>query len=362
MAIGLIGIKLGTSRLFRDDGESVLVTVVQAKPNLVCQIKTQENDGYSAVQLAHGTQKPQRLSKALRGHFAKNKIPVARSLNEIRIDPKQEEEFTVGDKLGVSQFVTGQRVDATGISKGKGFAGSVKRWNFAMQDATHGNSISHRHLGSTGQCQWPGKVWKGKKMAGQYGNKKITSERLKVAMVDEMNDSIFIAGAIPGAPGSEIVLKPAVKQTIEERKFVTKELEALAAAASQEEVVESPEQESTESEAKDDQAQDAPVQDEQQATTAEPATDPESKKDDKQQATAAEPATDPESKKDDEQQATAAEPATDPKSKKDDEQQAESNADTTKADATEKLEPAEDAPAKESQTTDKDQKESKDES
>ncbi|MCH9665620.1 MAG: 50S ribosomal protein L3 [Gammaproteobacteria bacterium] len=345
MAIGLIGIKLGTSRLFRDDGESVLVTVVQAKPNLVCQIKTQENDGYSAVQLAHGTQKPQRLSKALRGHFAKNKIPVARSLNEIRIDPKQEEEFTVGDKLGVSQFVTGQRVDATGISKGKGFAGSVKRWNFAMQDATHGNSISHRHLGSTGQCQWPGKVWKGKKMAGQYGNKKITSERLKVAMVDEMNDSIFIAGAIPGAPGSEIVLKPAVKQTIEERKFVTKELEALAAAASQEEVIESPEQESSESEVKDDQVQDAPVQDEQQATTAETATDPESKKDD-------------------EQQAATAEPATDPEPKKDDEQQAESNADTTKADATEKLEPAADAPAKETQTTDtdKDQKEPKDES
>lgn len=320
MTVGLIGIKLGTSRLFSDDGGSVLVTVVQAKPNLVCQIKTQENDGYSAVQLAHGTQKPQRLSKALRGHFAKNKIPVARSLNEIRIDPKQEEEFNVGDKLGVSQFVTGQRVDATGISKGKGFAGSVKRWNFAMQDATHGNSISHRHLGSTGQCQWPGKVWKGKKMAGQYGNKKITSERLTVAMVDETNDSIFIAGAIPGAPGSEIVLKPAVKQTIEERKLVTKHLEELA-AAEQAKVVEEKEQESTESEVKDVQAQD-------------------------------------------EQQGTTAEATADPALKKDDEQQAESNADTTKSSDADKLEPVADAPAEESQATDtdKDQKETKDES
>ncbi len=347
MAPGLIGIKVGTSRLFHDDGNSMLVTVVQVNPNLVCQVKTQEKDGYSAIQLAYGTQKPQRLSKALRGHYAKNKVPVARSLDEIRISQKQEADFNIGDKINVSQFVAGQRVDATGVSKGKGFAGAVKRWNFSMQDATHGNSISHRHLGSTGQCQWPGKVWKGKKMAGQYGNKRITAVRLKVAKVDEENDAIFIAGAIPGAPGTKVIIKPAVKQSQEELNFVAKKLEELA---NQAEVAQ---------EAANTPVADEPVVEEKQADT--PAAD--AAAEEKQAAAPVADATE-EEKQADAPVADATEEEKQAGAPVADATEEEKQADAPVADKT--AEPQEtatdDAPAADKVAEDKDNKESKDES
>ncbi len=222
MSIGLVGIKLGMSRVFEEQGASVPVTVIHAAPNLICQIKTADKDGYSALQVAVGNQKPQRLSKSLRGHYAKSKVPTGKNLREFRIESSKESEFSIGDALGVTQFVAGQKVDAVGVSKGKGFAGTIKRWNFAAQDATHGNSISHRHAGSTGQCQWPGKVWKGKKMAGQYGNCRKTVQRLQVALIDEENNLLLIKGALPGANGSEVIVKPACKQTKEEINLFNK--------------------------------------------------------------------------------------------------------------------------------------------
>ena len=229
MSVGIIGIKLGMSRIFAEDGNSYPVTVVATEANLVCQVKTSAKDGYSALQLASGKGKAKRMSKQLKGHYEKNKVPLANRLREIRIDTEQEGEYKIGDKLGVNQFIQGQKVDATGISKGKGFAGTIKRWNFAAQDATHGNSISHRHLGSTGQCQFPGKVWKGKKMAGQYGNARTTVLRLEVAGIDEENDLLLIKGAVPGASGSVVLVKPSVKQTPDELKKLKKKQEAAAA-------------------------------------------------------------------------------------------------------------------------------------
>ena len=222
MSVGLVGIKLGMSRVFEEQGASVPVTVIHAAPNLICQIKTANKDGYSALQVAVGNQKPQRLSKSLRGHYAKSKVPTGKNLREFRIESSKESEFSIGDALGVTQFIAGQKVDAVGVSKGKGFAGTIKRWNFSAQDATHGNSISHRHAGSTGQCQWPGKVWKGKKMAGQYGNCRKTVQRLQVALIDEENNLLLIKGALPGANGSEVIVKPACKQTKEEINLFNK--------------------------------------------------------------------------------------------------------------------------------------------
>ena len=222
MSVGLVGIKLGMSRVFEEQGASVPVTVIHAAPNLICQIKTANKDGYSALQVAVGNQKPQRLSKSLRGHYAKSKVPTGKNLREFRIESSKESDFSIGDALGVTQFIAGQKVDAVGVSKGKGFAGTIKRWNFSAQDATHGNSISHRHAGSTGQCQWPGKVWKGKKMAGQYGNCRKTVQRLQVALIDEENNLLLIKGALPGANGSEVIVKPACKQTKEEINLFNK--------------------------------------------------------------------------------------------------------------------------------------------
>ena len=238
MRTGLVGIKLGMSRIFNAEGRSLPVTVVHAKSNIVCQVKKQDKEGYSSVQIAIGEQKPQRLSKALRGHYAKNKVPVSSKLIELRIDQEQESEFKPGDKIGVSQFIKGQKVDATGISKGKGFSGTIKRWNFSAQDATHGNSISHRHPGSTGQCQFPGKVWKGKKMAGQYGNKRSTVQRLEVAMIDEENELLLIKGAIPGGPGCTVMVRHSVKETLAERTEIEKKLEESLAAQAEKEAQE----------------------------------------------------------------------------------------------------------------------------
>ena len=220
--IGLVGVKLGMSRLFREEGDSVPVTLIHARPNRVCQIKTNERDGYSAVQVASGERKPQRISKALRGHYAKAHIPIGRCLTEFHVAKERTQGLSSGDGLDVTQFVKGQRVDLTGRSKGRGFAGAIKRWNFSSQDASHGNSVSHRHLGSTGQCQFPGKVWKGKKMAGQYGNKRVTTMRLEVAAIDEENHLLMIKGAVPGAEGSRVIVRPSHKQRPVEMERVEK--------------------------------------------------------------------------------------------------------------------------------------------
>ncbi|WP_300433295.1 50S ribosomal protein L3 [Thalassolituus sp.] len=207
MAIGIVGKKAGMTRVFTEEGQSVAVTVLQVAPNRVTQVKTPETDGYSAIQVAFGEKKASRVSKPEAGHFAKANVTAGRGLIEFRT----EEAFEAGQELTVALFEAGQKVDVTGSTKGKGFQGGVKRWNFATQDATHGNSLSHRAPGSIGQCQTPGRVWKGKKMAGHMGAEKQTTQMLEIVRVDAENNLLLIKGAVPGAPGSDVVVKPAVK-------------------------------------------------------------------------------------------------------------------------------------------------------
>ena len=209
MSIGLVGLKSGMTRIFTEEGNSVPVTVVEVQPNRVTQIKTAESDGYSAIQVTTGARKASRVSKAVAGHYAKAQTEAGDGLWEFRTT--ELEEIELGSEIKVDQFKVGQKVDVTGNSKGKGFQGGVKRHNFSMQDATHGNSISHRAPGSIGQCQTPGKVWKGKKMAGQMGNVRKTVQSLEVVKVDEVNNLLLIKGAVPGATGSSVIVKPAIK-------------------------------------------------------------------------------------------------------------------------------------------------------
>ena len=207
MAIGIVGKKAGMTRVFTEAGQSVAVTVLQVTPNRVTQVKTPETDGYSAVQIAFGEKKASRVSKPQAGQFAKANVEAGKGLIEFRT----EEGFELGHELTVEQFEAGQKVDVTGTTKGKGFQGGVKRWNFSTQDATHGNSLSHRAPGSIGQCQTPGRVWKGKKMAGHMGAEKQTTQSLEIVQVDTENNLLLIKGAVPGATGSEVIVKPAVK-------------------------------------------------------------------------------------------------------------------------------------------------------
>ena len=207
MAIGIVGKKAGMTRVFTEEGQSVAVTVLQVAPNRVTQVKTPETDGYSAIQVAFGEKKASRVSKPEAGHFAKANVTAGRGLIEFRT----EEAFEAGQELTVALFEAGQKVDVTGSTKGKGFQGGVKRWNFSTQDATHGNSLSHRAPGSIGQCQTPGRVWKGKKMAGHMGAEKQTTQMLEIVQVDAENNLLLIKGAVPGATGSEVIVKPAVK-------------------------------------------------------------------------------------------------------------------------------------------------------
>ena len=211
MAIGLVGRKCGMTRVFQEDGSSVPVSVVEVTPNRITQVKTKETDGYSAVQLAAGLKKSSSVSKPDAGIFAKAGVDAGSSLSEFRVAEDELGSFSIGGTVSVDVFEEGQKVDVTGISKGKGFAGGVKRWGFAMQDATHGNSLSHRAPGSIGQCQTPGRVFKGKKMAGQLGNKRISVQSLEVVKVDVENNLLLIRGAIPGATGSDVVVSIAVK-------------------------------------------------------------------------------------------------------------------------------------------------------
>ena len=207
MAIGIVGKKAGMTRVFTEEGQSVAVTVVQVTPNRVSQVKTSETDGYSALQITYGEKKASRVNKAAAGHFAKANVQAGRGVLEFR----PEEALATGEELTVAQFEAGQKVDVTGSSKGKGFQGGVKRWNFRTQDATHGNSLSHRAPGSIGQCQTPGRVWKGKKMAGHMGAEQVTTQNLEVVRVDAENNLLLIKGAVPGSTGSDVIVKPAVK-------------------------------------------------------------------------------------------------------------------------------------------------------
>jgi large subunit ribosomal protein L3 len=209
MTIGIVGVKQGMTRIFKEDGSSVPVTVVEALPNRITQVKTVDSDGYAAVQVTHGTVKASNVSKPIAGHFSKANVEAGQGLCELRCST--DEEFLVGDVLSVERFEEGQKVDVTGQSKGKGFQGVVKRYNFQMQDATHGNSLSHRAPGSIGQCQTPGRVFKGKKMAGHMGAEKVTTQTLEIIKIDQENHLLLIKGAVPGAKGSDVIVKPAVK-------------------------------------------------------------------------------------------------------------------------------------------------------
>jgi large subunit ribosomal protein L3 len=198
------------TRVFTEDGASIPVTVVEATPNRVTQVKSDEVDGYSAIQVTAGEKKLSRVSKPKAGQFAKAGAEAGRGHWEFRTDGSSEA-FEVGAALTVERFTVGQFVDVTGTSKGKGFQGGVKRWNFAMQDATHGNSISHRAPGSIGQNQTPGRVFKGKKMAGHMGSERVTTQNLEIIRVDTARNLLLIKGAVPGAPGGDVLVRPAVK-------------------------------------------------------------------------------------------------------------------------------------------------------
>jgi large subunit ribosomal protein L3 len=209
MSVGLIGRKAGMTRVFNEDGVSVPVTVIEVEPNRVTQVKTDDTDGYSAVQVTVGSRRASRVTKAMAGHFAKAETEAGRGLWEFRLSG--DEEINVGDQLTVERFEAGQKIDVTGQSKGKGFQGGIKRWNFSMQDATHGNSLSHRAPGSIGQCQTPGRVWKGKKMAGHMGAERVTVQSLEVVRIDAERNLLLVKGAVPGATGGNVFVKSAVK-------------------------------------------------------------------------------------------------------------------------------------------------------
>lgn len=211
MAIGLVGRKCGMTRVFTEAGVSVPVTVIEVDPNRITQIKSLESDGYQAVQVTTGERRASRVTKPMAGHFAKANVAAGRGVWEFRIAGDEAAELAVGGELTVTMFTPGQVVDVTGTSKGKGFQGGVKRWNFSMQDATHGNSVSHRVHGSTGQNQSPGKVFKGKKMAGHMGAERVTVQGLEVVSIDLERNVLVVKGAVPGATGNDVIVRPTVK-------------------------------------------------------------------------------------------------------------------------------------------------------
>ncbi|WP_253306148.1 50S ribosomal protein L3 [unidentified bacterial endosymbiont] len=207
--IGLIGRKVGMTRIFTEEGVSIPVTVIEIEANRVTQVKTVKNDGYCAIQVTTGSKKASRLNKPEAGHFAKVSVPAGRGLWEFTMTP--EASFVVGQAISVEQFANVKKVDVTGTSKGKGFAGAVKRWNFRTQDMSHGNSLSHRAPGSIGQNQTPGRVFKGKKMAGHLGAERVTVQSLEIVRVDAEKNLLLVKGAVPGATGGDLIVKPAVK-------------------------------------------------------------------------------------------------------------------------------------------------------
>ena len=211
MTMGLVGRKCGMTRVFTDDGVSIPVTVIEAQPNRITQVKTVETDGYRALQVAAGSRKASRVSKPAAGHFAAAKVEAGDLFTEFRLEDADDGEFEKGGELKVDLFEEGQKVDVIGTSIGKGFAGTVKRHNFSMQDATHGNSLAHRAPGSIGQNQTPGRVFKGKKMSGHMGNVRRTVQNLEVVRVDAERNVLLIKGAVPGHAGGKVIVRPAIK-------------------------------------------------------------------------------------------------------------------------------------------------------
>jgi len=211
MTIGLIGRKRGMSRVFTEQGDSIPVTVIEVSPNRVTQVKTVDTDGYSALQVTIGTKRNSLVTKPQAGHYSKAGVEAGEGLWELRLTDAEKTDLEPGAELKVDQFETGQKVDVTGTSIGKGFAGAVKRHNFAMQDATHGNSLSHRAAGSIGQCQTPGRVFKGKKMAGHMGAERVTTQNLEVVKIDAERNLLLIKGAVPGSKNGQVTIRPSVK-------------------------------------------------------------------------------------------------------------------------------------------------------
>jgi len=211
MKIGLIGRKRGMTRVFTEEGESIPVTVIEVSPNRVTQVKTKDKDGYRAVQVTMGARRANLVNKPEAGHFSSANVEAGEGLWEFRLPEGDSEELSAGSEFSVGMFSPGEKVDVTGISKGKGFAGTVKRHNFGMQDATHGNSVSHRVPGSIGQNQTPGRVVKGKKMAGHMGVERVTTQNLEVVRVDQDRNLLLIKGTVPGAAGGHVTVRPSVK-------------------------------------------------------------------------------------------------------------------------------------------------------
>ena len=211
MAIGVVGRKAGMTRVFTDEGVSVPETVIEVEQNRISQIKTAEVDGYAAIQVTTGTRKASKVNKPVAGHFSKSGVDAGRGLREFRLEADEAEGIEVGSEIKADIFAPGQLVDVRGSSQGKGFQGGVKRHNFRMQDATHGNSISHRAPGSIGQCQTPGRVFKGKKMAGQMGSVQRCQQSLEVVRVDVDRNLLLIKGSVPGSKGGDVIIVPAVK-------------------------------------------------------------------------------------------------------------------------------------------------------
>jgi large subunit ribosomal protein L3 len=209
MSLGLVGRKVGMTRVFTDDGTSVPVTVIEVEPNRVSQIKTVETDGYVAVQVVTGTRRASRVTRPMAGHYKKAGVEAGRGAWEFRVD--SVDEIELGKEIGVDLFEQGQIVDVSGVSKGKGFQGGIKRHNFTMQDATHGNSLAHRSNGSIGQNQTPGRVFKGKKMSGHMGARNTTTQNLQVVKVDTERNLLLIRGAVPGAKTGDVIVRAASK-------------------------------------------------------------------------------------------------------------------------------------------------------
>ena len=211
MKIGIIGRKRGMTRVFTEAGASIPVTVIEVAPNRVTQVKGEETDGYRSVQVTFGSKRANLVNKPVTGHYAKAGVEAGEGLFELRLAEGEGEELETGAELNVEMFEAGEMVDVTGTSKGKGFAGGVKRHNFSMQAATHGNSLAHRAPGSIGQCQTPGRVFKGKKMAGHMGDERVTTQNLEVVRVDAERNLILVKGAVPGAAGGTVLVRPSVK-------------------------------------------------------------------------------------------------------------------------------------------------------
>jgi len=210
-SLGLVGRKVGMSRLFVEDGQSVPVTLIEATPNRIAQIKTTQTDGYNAVQVTTGSRRSILVNKPQAGHFAKAQVEAGRGLWEFRLNEDQLGQFAVGSEVKADIFQAGQKVDVQGVTKGKGFQGTIKRHNFRMGDATHGNSLSHRAPGSIGQRQTPGRVFPGKKMSGHMGAVRQTTQNLEVVRVDVERGLLAIRGAVPGASGGAVIVRPAAK-------------------------------------------------------------------------------------------------------------------------------------------------------